>query len=178
MENSPSGSGKVLYAVPDDLRGKLAAPVGILLSAIEDILREISGSRLIVTVGDIVTLDLLESGITPDISIVDYITKRDLQSNLKERFAKFPQTELFIKNPPGVITEALWDAIKKAFDEPEHIRIVVDGEEDLASLACISLSLENTTVIYGIPNRGASIHHVDRKLKKMVNDALDKMRIE
>jgi uncharacterized protein (UPF0218 family) len=77
-----------------------------------------------------------------------------------------------------VITEALWNAIKKAFDEPRHIRIVVDGEEDLASLACISLSRENTTVIYGIPNRGASIHHVDSKLKDMVNEALDKMRIE
>ena len=104
MENSPSGSGRALYAVPDDLRSTLAAPVGILLSAREDILKEIGGSRFIVTVGDVVTLDLLESGIIPDISIVDYITKRDTQSSLKERFARFPQTEVFVKNPSGVIT--------------------------------------------------------------------------
>ncbi len=176
MGNSHSGSGKVLYAVPENLRKELGTPIGIVLTAKKDILKEISGSEFVITVGDIVTLDLLDSGFIPDLSIIDYMTKRDSKSNLEKRYSKHAQPEIKILNPAGQITSELWNAIEDACKNPRKLRIVVDGEEDLAALACIALAPENTTVIYGIPNRGASIHHVDDALRKMVMSVLDKMK--
>jgi uncharacterized protein (UPF0218 family) len=177
MESSRSGSGKVLYLVPEHLRKELSAPVGIVLTNRADILNEIKHSAFLITVGDVVTLDLLESGIIPDISIVDYMTKRESIKELKNKFSRHPQAEIKVVNPPGVITLDLWNAITDAIANPRQLRIVVEGEEDLAALACIMLAPDNTTVIYGIPNRGASVHHVNDALKKMVKDTLDKMRI-
>ena len=176
MGNSRSGSGKPFYIVPENMRTSLAAPVGILATTKEEILKEIAQSEIVVTVGDIVTLGLLESGIEPDISIVDYMTKREFGDELKDRFSRFPQTEITVKNPPGQITAELWNAIEEAFRNLRHLRIIVEGEEDLAALACIALAPDNTTVIYGIPNRGASIHHVDDELKRLVKDTLNRMK--
>ena len=178
MENTHSGSAEPLYIMPDELRHELGAPIGKILTSIEDISNEIVGSKFTVTVGDIVTLDLLEAGIIPDISIIDYKTKRMPMDQAKERFYKFSQPESFVNNPEGQITRDMWNAIKDGYDNPRNLRIVVDGEEDLAALACIALAPPGTTVIYGIPNRGASIHHVDADLKQLVNKVLKKMELK
>ena len=162
--------------MPDSLRGKLSQPIGILVRNRAELADALKKSDFIVSVGDVVTLDILESGIIPDISIVDYMTKRVTREDLKARFEPFNQPEIKIKNPPGEITQELWDAIKDGYRNPRKLRIVVEGEEDLASLACISLAIDNTTVIYGIPNRGASVHHVDDRLKQLVNEVLEKMK--
>ena len=60
----------------------------------------------------------------------------------------------------------------------QNLRIIVDGEEDMAALACIFLAPPGTTVIYGIPNRGASIHHVDDDLKQLVDSVLKQMEMK
>ncbi|MBA3046023.1 MAG: DUF359 domain-containing protein [Candidatus Thermoplasmatota archaeon] len=176
MENSRSGSVKALYVMPEELRSSLAAPVGKIVTSRDGLLKEIAGSSFVVTVGDIVTLDLLESGVYPDICIVDFMTKRESSEELRKRFLPFDQPEIRVVNPQGTITQELWNAIEDGIRNPRKLRIVVEGEEDLASLACIALAPHNTTLIYGIPNRGASVHRVDDILRKMVNDTLDKMR--
>jgi len=161
----------------DSLRKELGTNVGILATTREETLNHLIDGNIVVSVGDIVTLDLLESGIIPDISIVDYMTKRMPMSEVRERFSKYRQQEIKVHNPPGQITRALWDAIKDGYRNSRKLRIVVSGEEDLAALACIALAPEKTTVIYGIPGRGASIHHVDKALRQLVNDTLDTMKV-
>ena len=178
MESSHSGSAKPLYVMPDELRHELGAPVGKIFTDIADIINEIETSRFIVTVGDIVTLDILEAGVIPDISIIDYMTKRMPMDQVKERFDKFSQPEISVKNPMAQITHEMWNAIKDGYDNSRNLRIIVDGEEDLAALACIVLAPPGTTVIYGIPNRGASIHHVDADLKQLVSEVLKKMELK
>ena len=178
MENTHSGSAEPLYVMPEELRHELGAPVGKVLTSIEDISNEIVGSKFIVTVGDIVTLDILETGRIPDISIIDYMTQRMPMDQVKEKFSKYNQPEIMVINPASQITRDMWNAIKDGYDNPRNLRIVVDGEEDLAALACIALAPPGTTVIYGIPNRGASIHHVDAELKQLVSDVLNKMELK
>jgi len=178
MGNSRSASGKVLFSMDNSLRERLGTNVGILAKTGAEIKRQLIEGNLLVTVGDVVTLDLLESGITPDLSIVDYKTKRMPMAEVRERFSRHKQPELQVDNPPAQITQALWDAIQGAYRKPRKLRIVVSGEEDLAALACIALAPENTTVIYGIPGMGAAIHHVDGALRQLVNDVLDTMRVE
>ncbi len=178
MASSPLESDEILYIMPDELRKELGAPVGKVLTSKEDIASEIANSKILVTVGDIVTLDILETGRVPDISIIDYRTQRMPMEQVKERFLKFKQQEVIVRNPMGQITKELWNAIEDGYANPRNLRIVVDGEEDLASLACIALAPPGTTVIYGIPNRGASVHHVDVDLKHLVDSVLKQMEMK
>lgn len=178
MANSHSGSGKPLFIVQENMRKDLGTPVGILVTSRSELKEEIIKGNFLVSIGDVVTLDILEAGLVPDLSIIDYMTKRMPMSEVKQRFSRFPQPEVKVINPPGQITSELWEAIEDGYRNSRNLRIVVEGEEDLAALACIALAPDNTTVIYGIPNRGASIHHVDNKLKQLVNDALSVMKVQ
>ena len=178
MASSPLESDEILYIMPEELRKELGAPVGKVLTSIEEIASEIADSKILVTVGDIVTLDVLETGRVPDLSIIDYITQRMPMEEVKERFLKFKQQEIIVRNPMSQITRELWDAIEDGYANPRNLRIIVDGEEDLASLACIALAPPGTTVIYGIPNRGASVHHVDVDLKHLVDGVLKQMEMK
>ncbi|MDD4307373.1 MAG: DUF359 domain-containing protein [Thermoplasmata archaeon] len=158
------------------MRNELASPVGLVLTSPSDFKDALVGSTLLICIGDVVTLDLLDIGCVPDISIIDYKTKRMPIAEVKARFKNYPQEEISVRNPAGVITQELWDTILNGFEKPRKLRIVVDGEEDLASLACISLAPLGSMVVYGIPGKGASFNRVDAGLKRLVNDALDKMR--
>ena len=175
MASSRSGSDSPKgWILPAKLRNSLKITVGKVLTG-RELMEEIEGREFVVTVGDIVTLELLEHGRVPDLSIVDYQTQRMPLEEVKKRFERFEQPELKVKNPAGEITLELWKAIKDGYENPRNLRIVVEGEEDLAALACISLAPENTTVIYGIPNRGATVLHVDLELKSLVDDILEQM---
>lgn len=177
MGNSRSASGKILFSMGDSLREKLGTNVGILAASREAIAGNLIKGNILVTVGDVVTLDLLEMGVVPDLSIVDYATRRMPMAEVKERFSKHRQPVVQVDNPPARITQGLWDAVADAYANPRNLRIVVIGEEDLAALVCIELAPENTTVIYGIPGIGAAIHHVDFALRQLVREVLDAMRV-
>ena len=58
-----------------------------------------------------------------------------------------------------------------------QLRIVVEGEEDLASLVCVSLAPDGTNVIYGIPFKGLMLLTVDAQIRECVNEILKKMEI-
>ncbi len=177
MASTRSGSDdRRHWVLPDHLRDRMKRVVGKIVSA-EDMLREIEDSEFVVTVGDIVTLTLLELGRIPDISIVDYKTKRKPMAEIKKRFDRFEQPEVKVMNPAAEITNELWEAIMDGYANPRQLRIVVEGEEDLASLACISLAPDNTSVIYGIPNRGAMVLQVDQSLRSTVDRMLEQMEV-
>lgn len=176
MGNTPSASVKIIFKAHEQLRHELASPVGLVITSPSDYKDALVGSSFLVSIGDVVTLDLLDIGCVPDISIVDYKTKRMPIAEVKARLRNYPQEEISVRNPAGVITQELWDAILNGFQKPRKLRIVVEGEEDLASLACISLAPLGAMVVYGIPGKGASFNRVDAGLKRLVNDALDKMR--
>jgi uncharacterized protein (UPF0218 family) len=84
---------------------------------------------------------------------------------------------LQIKNPPGIITDELWDAIKTVFKNLKNgpVCIEVDGEEDLASLAAIYLAPGGVTVIYGLPNKGVVVVKATTAHKQKVKEVLDRM---
>ena len=55
------------------------------------------------------------------------------------------------------------------------LRIEIEGEEDLASLAAIYLAPSDVTIIYGLPDKGALVVKPTRENKKFVKEILDKM---
>ena len=162
------------WVLPEEMRDELAEVVGEIIPD-ELILEKLADSGVIITIGDVVTLSLLEKGIRPDLSIVDYQTKRMPDDELKERLAAFPEKEITVKCPAGEISQEMWNAIESWLDQPTPLRIVVDGEEDLAALVCVALAPDGTTVIYGIPFKGLMLLHVATPIRERAREILKKM---
>jgi len=60
----------------------------------------------------------------------------------------------------------------------ERIKIVVDGEEDLATLPAILYAPLGSAVVYGQPNEGSVLVEVTPEKKKHVMDLMNKMILE
>ena len=166
-----------MYQLPDSHKDTLKGYIGKLVDEPE-LLKLLKKEKYIVSVGDKVTYTLLKHNIMPILFIVDYKTERKPYSqDMKSLIKKIRITRLQIKNPPGTITDELWEAIKIAYQNLERspLCIEVDGEEDLASLAAIYLGPEGVTVIYGLPNRGVVVVKATEANKQKVKEVLDKM---
>jgi uncharacterized protein (UPF0218 family) len=163
--------------LPEELRDELKEPIGKLVDE-QGLLNLIKEEEYLVTVGDLVTLTLIKNQISPKIAIVDYISRREEFSEEKKQIIKdFGSERIQIKNPPGTLTDELWNAIDSSYKNIEKgpILIEVDGEEDLASLAAIYLAPSYVTVIYGLPNKGILVVKPTIENKNKAKEVLDKM---
>ena len=166
---------KDMRKLPKELREELKNPLGEVV--LEDQLKEVlSDLEKIVTVGDLCSLTLYERDIIPDIAIVDFATRRGDVGNMRAKILKIGQSVINVNNPPGVITQELWDAVKLAFQSKEKVRIEVIGEEDLATLPAVWFAPEKTAVIYGLPGIGLIVVTDLEEAKKKVKKVLDVMK--
>jgi uncharacterized protein (UPF0218 family) len=166
---------KDLRKLPKELRDELKNPLGEVV--LEDQLKEVLADlEKIVTVGDLCSLTLYERDIIPDIAIVDFSTRRGDVGDLRAKILKIGQSVINVNNPPGVITQELWNAVKMAFQSKEKVRIEVIGEEDLATLPAVWFAPEKTAVIYGLPGIGLIVVTDLEEAKKKVKKVLDVMK--
>jgi uncharacterized protein (UPF0218 family) len=166
-----------MYVLPDDLKDTLKGYIGDLVDE-PGLLKLLKKEKYIVSVGDKVTYTLLKHGINPILCIVDYkLERKPYPSEMKAVIQRFSTIRLQIKNPPGTITDELWDAIKTVFKNIKNgpVCIEVEGEEDLASLAAIYLAPGGVTVIYGLPNKGVVVVKATTAHKQKVKEVLDRM---
>jgi len=141
------------------------------------IIRDLKNPAKIITVGDIVTFNLLNAGVVPNVSFVDDRTKRSPASNEIMHGTKHPRFKTIdVENPPGMITEELLREVSKAMDSDTPIRIFVKGEEDLAALPAIAMAPLSSVIIYGLPDVGAVSVKVTDKKKKEIQSLLDRMK--
>ncbi|MEM0128965.1 MAG: DUF359 domain-containing protein [Thermoplasmata archaeon] len=161
------------WVVPDRLRPALAERYGPVYSGAEAEAAFRSVGRF-ATCGDRVTADALRFGRVPQIAVVDFATRRRRRP-FEDRFGPLARRRRFsVRNPPGTLTDALVAAIRPLW-RGEGGWIVVEGEEDLGSLALVWTAPLGATVIYGIPGEGASFVRVDRRAKTSVAALLDRM---
>ena len=142
--------------------------------------RELSNAVFIITVGDICTININEQIRTPNLCIIDFKTKRNipLTEEQKNVIENIGDKIVKVVNHPGTISDELLKAIKDSIGSGDNVRIEVDGEEDLASLAAISLSRIGTKVIYGMPDKGMVVVDVDQQSKARVNSLLEHMLVK
>lgn len=156
------------------MRDELKDPLGDVVK--EEQLESILGNvGRIVTVGDRCSLTLHKMGSTPDIAVIDFQIERNDVQDMRAELQNIGQIVINVDNPPGAITKELWDAVEKAYQGDEKVRIEVSGEEDLATLPCVWLAPENTAIIYGLPDVGLVVVLDLQKAKMMVKDVLMKM---
>lgn len=164
-----------IYKLPEELRKELSEPLGAVIQE-KELARYIRRDSVIVSVGDVVTATLYRYGYVPDVALVDYKTRRNLSLDSR----KWGERRRIIKisNPAGTITEEIWKAIADAYARlPEKTLIEVEGEEDLAALACTYLASGNYIIVYGMPGKGITIVTPGAEEKKKVAGVLAKMKV-
>ena len=161
--------------LPAELRDELKEPLGEVVKEqeLECILKN---SKNIVSVGDMCSLTLHEMGIALRIAVVDFKIQRHDVQDMQEKIREIGKIVINVDNPPGTITKELWQAVKKAYQMEENVRIEVSGEEDLATIPCIWLAPENTAVVYGLPNIGLVVVLDEHKAKIKVKEVLTRMK--
>lgn len=160
---------------PSDLI-RLKEPFGLLIpgepaKTMPELRNEIQNRppTRVTAVGDVVSRETLAAGIPVDLRIVDHISMRrpTISFNVNAR------KTYHVKNPPGVITQDSWQAIKKAMREREVV-IYVEGEEDLLTLPCIAESPDNALVLYGQPSKGLVVVKVNPPARTRASDILSR----
>jgi len=170
------------YCLPRELREELRKLHGELypgdgVETARNIINDLKAPAKIITVGDIITYNLLSAGVVPNISFVDDRTKRSPVSNEVTHGTKHPHFKtITVENPPGTITEELLQEVAKAMRSENPLRILVEGEEDLAALPSIAMAPLSSVVIYGLPDKGAVLVRVTEQKKKEVQSLLDRMK--
>ena len=166
-----------MRVLPDDLRDILKQPIGSLVDETK-LLTLLKDEKQIVSIGDLVTYTLLKNHIEPLFCIVDFKTHRGgCKDDVVQLIRSYGKKSIVVKNPPRTISDELWGVIELAYENKElgSLRIEVDGEEDLASLAAIYLAPKDVTIIYGLPDKGVLIVKPTNENKKKVKEILDKM---
>ena len=193
---------KKTYFLPQKVRPFLKKPLGELISGSEKDLQEAAlkvkkglksfSPPFLITVGDIVTLSLVESGVVPNLMIVDFKVKRkEIYQDISElgltphlrvkevkNIAGTLNSELFkvIKNSLSVILNSIQNLyrfrVKPGMTKNSQLVIRVLGEEDLAALPAVLLAPLNSLVCYGQPEEGIVIVKVTEKKKQEVKDLL------
>jgi len=166
-----------MRVLPDNLRDLLKEPIGQLVDD-KELLKLLRNEKYIVSVGDLVTYTLLKHEIEPVFCIVDYKTRRGVcSSEIKDLIKSYGKKCIVVQNPPATISDDLWNAIELAYENLENgpLRIEIEGEEDLASLAAIYMAPSDVTIIYGLPDRGVLVVKPTPKNKQLVKEILDKM---
>ncbi|MCZ7357805.1 MAG: DUF359 domain-containing protein [Candidatus Methanoperedens sp.] len=170
------------YCLPSELRTELRKLHGELyrgdgIETARRIIGDLIHPTKIITVGDIVTFNLLNAGLVPNISFVDDRTKRSRASDEVTHGTKHPRFQtIMVENPPGTITEELLQEVSKAMESENPVRIFVKGEEDLAALPAIAMAPISSVVIYGLPEEGAVLVRVTDQKKKEIQSLLDRMK--
>jgi GTP-dependent dephospho-CoA kinase len=129
--------------------------------------------RRVTAVGDVVSRETLAGGIPVDLRIVDHVSMRRPTAS----FIINSRKTYHVKNPPGIITQESWQAIRQAMKEREVV-IYVEGEEDLLTLPCIAESPPNSLVLYGQPSQGLVVVTTSPSSKKKASEILGRMTRE
>jgi len=166
------------YPLPEELRTKLAAPLGTVYSDGEakgpDFERLVRSAPMVVTVGDRVTDTLGAMGRTPDVQVVDGVERRVIRAVPTIPYARL----IKVKNPAGMLTGDAIAGMKQAFLGKKPVRVQVEGEEDLMAMLAIAMAPVSAVVFYGQPGVGVVAVKANAIAKSRNRAILAKMGIK
>jgi len=127
---------------------------------------------VIISVGDVVSQSMTESGIPIQVAITDNKVKRE---KIPPIHVKAKRT-LSVKNPSGTLTPEAWTTIEKALKGRQSTRVLVDGEEDLFTLVAVLQASDGALVVYGQPNEGVVAVKVTERTRERVRRIIEAMQ--
>jgi uncharacterized protein (UPF0218 family)/phosphopantetheine adenylyltransferase len=168
--------------MPDILDDELKQPFGTLHEGPEEdpsvamaaALAEIpEKSQKLIAVGDVCVQTLVDMAVTPDIGLVDGMTKREPWAPAADLDRSGFPNLLTCSNPPGLLTADLKNTLQRALAADEATLVVVDGEEDLAPIIIHLLAPLGCAVVYGQPGKGVVLRFTSRETKENCRRLLD-----
>ena len=167
-----------VVSLQEALRGELKAPMGEVYTEADALFS--AAEPPLVAVGDIVTYHLIEADHRPDVALIDGQTKRSaIEDHIQEAIdAGVFDHEVEVANAAAGLSAGLLSALATAIDatgEDESTAIVVDGEEDLATLPAIAAAPSGASVVYGQPDEGMVLVECDDEIKTRVGDLFERM---
>ena len=167
-----------VFRLPEELRPKLAKPLGRLFTGAEvngaEFGELVRGAPMVITVGDRVTETLEDSGRTPDVQVVDGVERRGRRDLPKVPYARLVK----VKNPAGTLTLGAISGLRKALEGKKPVRVLVDGEEDLVAIVAVAMAPASAVVFYGQPKVGVVAVKADARSRSRSRDILAEMGIE
>jgi uncharacterized protein (UPF0218 family) len=167
------------YILTPELRLKLKEPFGNLIQgSVEETMAKMNElikkekPPSIISVGDVVSINLHKQGIEPQLTIIDNVSLRDKVMPQEEVMEK----TVYVDNPQGTIAPGAILAVKKALEGKRHTHIVVKGEEDLLTLIAVMFAPENAFVVYGQPYSGVVVVKVTSERKARAQEFLNAMK--
>ena len=166
-----------MHRLPEELRTRLAAPLGTVYSAEDakgpDFGRLVRSAPMTITVGDRVTDTLGAMGRTPDVQVVDGVERRVARAVPSVPYARL----IRVRNPAGTLTEGAIAGMRKAFLGKKPVRVQVEGEEDLMAMLAIAMAPVSAIVFYGQPGVGVVAVRADAIAKSRNRVILAQMGI-
>ena len=126
----------------------------------------------VIAVGDVTSSTILNEGFTPEVMIIDGITKR---GPYEEQFTADRVYKIF--NPAAVIYPEAWSVIDTAIHDETNSLVIVEGEEDLMGFPAVLLAPEDSAVLYGQPDVGIVWIPINEENRKISRDLLEKMPV-
>jgi len=163
------------YVLPKELRKEFRKPFGQFFKSTREARALLEGRRII-SVGDIISYNLLRNSIEPDILVYDEKERRmETSVEVRKVIYDFEARFVIVKNPPGYVTHEVWETVKECLREKEKVKIFVDGEEDLVAFPFMLEAKGGDAILYGL-NDGFVVSIVDDELKKKCKHLLSKMK--
>jgi uncharacterized protein (UPF0218 family) len=133
--------------------------------------REAEKTPRLILVGDTISMNAIQSGIMPDVIIIDHKEKREETIEFSHDKARVFRAI----NEPATISFPAWQAVAEAI-EKGNSAVVVEGEEDLLTLVAIIVAPVGSVVAYGQPDQGIVIVRVTASKKSEIQAQIDQMK--
>lgn len=163
----------VLLTLPDELRAAFKDPLGPVYTDTNRLDTELGKS--VIAVGDVVTRHLAQIGTRPDLAVIDWITERETLPEADQPDLDGYDAQIEVENPAATLTENLLNALRMGVEQDEKTVIVVDGEEDLATLPALVVAPDGASVVYGQPGEGMVHVRIDSETKEQGYELLSRM---
>lgn len=158
----------------EDKREELKSPKGILFEESEKAFEYYYSQdyEMVITVGDIVSSTFLKEGIKPGLMIVDYTVERSpVDKETRKLIEDYDVPTVKVDNPPGHLSEELLNVLENFKNPP--MKILIEGEEDLATIPATLEAPNGSLVVYGQPGTGLVFVEVNEKKKEEFGKLLD-----
>lgn len=169
---------RTIRVLTPELRRELKLPLGLLIRGsprytterLKEIVDEKKPEKLI-AVGDRASRSIIRKGIRLDVAVVD---NRVMRKPIRPITLKTDKTYR-VDNPAGTLTDEAWQVMAEAIRHNGRVKVLVEGEEDLLTLAAVLSSPEGSMVVYGQPRSGIVAIDVTEATKERFRRIVERM---
>jgi len=160
-----------VLTLPPELREAFKEPFGPLYTDIDELLAD--AGEPIIAVGDVVTYHLREAGHEPHVAVVDGLTERAaIPEEIRAGLEGAGEHRIDVVNDPAELSRDLLLSLREAVDAEAATLLVVEGEEDLATLPAVLAAPLGGSVVYGQPGEGMVLVEVTEAARAEMRDLL------